>query len=237
MSRHLRCLGLTFAEFDANRGVLVQADVQDDSRIQSIVAAVPYQSAANFLPTLARDHQFWTGSPQGQHALRAIARVRALQSVRKSRLDAEGIEKADVDIVSNRVWKKWVSSLSQGERGLLSIYRAGAVRSQSRAQRNPRDGYDPCAFCGAPHASFRHLWADCPHFRGARNDAAQQCPVPELVSPAFWSQAPRCTSKSGWVVTDVHPNADYRAHFAVASSRVALVIMRQIAVSAFPCQV
>jgi hypothetical protein len=151
-----------------------------------------------------------------------VARVRALLTVAHTRLDLEGVHEADVDAWSHPAFKKWRASLSPKDLGLLTIYRAGAVTSGTRAQHG---AVDPCRYCGHALPSMRHYWQECPRFHSAREEAADSCES-AFFPPGFWAAAPRCTSKSGWITLSAHRSATSRALLGIAACKVALAIMR-----------
>eukprot|EP00959_Pyramimonas_sp_CCMP1952_P095571 1997972-Pyramimonas_sp.AAC.1 len=60
-------------------------------------------------------------------------------------------------------FKKWVDTVSEFERALLSVFRNGAVTSDTRG----RTGC-PCKCRGHLAPSFRHYWSECPRWRRER---------------------------------------------------------------------
>ena len=209
----MKSLGLDLVQHCTDRGLLVRIQDNDDHRIAKVTSAAR-----------GRKKAFWTGSREAEHALRAVARVHALQSVALSRWDADGINDADVDVTSSAPWKEWHSRLDFHDQALVKIFRAGAVHSSTRAQRDRSKGFEPCKYCGYHTPSFRHWWAECPRFQADRNAAAAASPL--LLFPAgFWTSAPKCTAKSGWITYAAHHEADVGAHLAVATAHVAIAIM------------
>ncbi|CAE8640208.1 unnamed protein product [Polarella glacialis] len=211
VQKHMNSLGLDVLEHCTERGLHLRIREDDDPRIAKVTA-------------MSRGRAFWTGTPKAEHTLRAVARVRTLQMVVLSRWDSEGIDDADVDIVSRLPWKKWYASLSTKCQGLLWIYRAGAVHSSTRAQRDRSNGFALCVYCGFHTPSFRHWWSNCPRFNDDRATAAS-CSKLSPFPHSFWNLAPRCTSKFGWITYTASTDADARAHFAIAAAQVALAVM------------
>eukprot|EP00959_Pyramimonas_sp_CCMP1952_P110434 2310210-Pyramimonas_sp.AAC.1 len=80
-----------------------------------------------------------------------------------ARFDAAEILDVDVDAESNIIYKQFYKRLSEDERRLVRIYRAGAVSSETR-----RCSGKDCKLCGSMSPSFRHYWEECPKYHYSR---------------------------------------------------------------------
>ena len=179
---HAHSLGLLLAGYAASGAVLLCASADDDPRVLQAIehASVPGGMA----------RAFQTDTPGGQHALRLIARVRCLQTVRMSRQDSEAAHLVHLPSQSAPCWRRWRLSLTSAEAARLRLWRAGAVGSPTR--HSHRRGFSPqCKLCGAPLASTRHLWAECPFFAWDRHQLEEAFRVPAT----WWSCQPRITAK------------------------------------------
>ena len=66
----------------------------------------------------------------GQHVCRVAARVACLGRAVPSRNETEGLERADVEVASTQVWKRWIQSiLEPDDVRALRAWRGGAVSS------------------------------------------------------------------------------------------------------------
>ena len=180
-----------------------------------------------------------TAMPAGLHAVRIIARTKALanvvpytgyhvgplvkKSLRKGRLDGEGIERIDLEASSSPKWKTYVAEcIRTGCHGKLGIWRHGAVWTPTRRH------FDrgPCAHlmvcrCGHPHASARHYWAECPKLSGLRDILSAKYSIPD----GWWLQQPRCTSKTGWITFGAATTAARRVELQIAACRMGIAIV------------
>lgn len=129
-----------------------------------------------------------------------------------------------MDVTSRPPWNTWHSQLNTEDHSLIVIFRAGAVHSATRSQRDRSKGFEPCHVCEFHTPSFRHWWAECPRPQADRDAAADASPLPFLRA-TFWPSAPKCTAKSGWITYEAHRDADVRSHLAVAAASVALAVM------------
>ena len=91
---------------------------------------------------------------KGQHFVRIAARSMALQLKQKTggghqRNDRGGWEDIDIEAASSRRWKKWVASLSSGQKSELKCWRVGAVPSPARTARWMQH---ECPWCGHDYA-------------------------------------------------------------------------------------
>ena len=146
-------------------------------------------------------HRFWTHSKRAQHALRVIARIRCLQIVVRSRHDAEEVDSVDVDACSNKIFTKWFNSLGIHEKFCLSVFRSGAVSTETRRQTG-----HTCQYCGQDWPSMRHLVTECPHWARLRADLN----LKYLLPPTFWTSLLRVTAKSGWITYAADPASNVR---------------------------
>ena len=119
---HFALLGMDVLEADRTRGIKISIRENDDSRIEKVTSQVRGHSKA-----------CWTSDPRAAHAIRAVARIRCLQFVKRTRQDSEGVEKVDVDASSHAGFKKWAKGLDQFEALCLEIFRSGAVKSKTRS--------------------------------------------------------------------------------------------------------
>ena len=106
---------------------------------------------------------FRAGTGAGQHALRTIARCKAIMVKARStsaRRDAEGLEAVDLEASSRPVWRDFKAALGIEERKFLKTWRGGAVRTPTRLQAKG------CWWCSEEIASARHMFVECPRFRG-----------------------------------------------------------------------
>ena len=159
-------------------------------------------------------------------------RIQLLHSVRRTRLDIEGIEDVDVEISAAAKWKRWRKNLSFDEDQKLRLYRGGcgpsetrrgAVRSRIAGNSTSRADYDGfvCPWCGAPAASVRHMWAECPNFQDLREELQVLHNIPE----AWWSAQPRVTAKSGWVTVGAHPDPRRRVTLQIAACHLGIQVL------------
>jgi hypothetical protein len=167
--------------------------------------------------------QFQADTKSGQHALRVIARVRLLQTVRSTRNDSEGTEDVDVEAQSHQTWKRWVAGLSFEDAKRLRLWRAGAVGTPTR--HGHREGFSAaCPWCDHPRASARHLWQECPRFEVMR----RQLSLEYGIHPGWWQRQPRVTSKSGWITEAAHEDPARRPVLQLMSCRLALKVVAAV---------
>ena len=109
------------------------AKATDDHRTFGF-AAVAQGTATN------ADHAFEADGDRGMHFLRCIGRTRLLmtgshrgQYIQKN---AEGVDMVDIDIKSDKIWRRFVDALLPTEQALLLVYRCGAVSTATRRQRH-----------------------------------------------------------------------------------------------------
>ena len=134
-----------------------------------------------------------------------------------ARNDIEGVERVDIELQSHPIWKRWQNSLSYEARRLLRIWRAGAIRSPMRlAKGKPA----PCPWCAHDRASTRHFFEECPRFEARRQTLAAEGQFPACL----FSEAPRVTSKTGWVTHDIANSPTTRAVFQVAACELGMLI-------------
>lgn len=206
VSRHCDCLGLQLVAFEQQRGLCLQVAQDDDERVLRVSAEVRGQ-----------EEVFWTADPAAKHAIRAIARIRCLQSVRTSRHDSEGVHEVDIEASSHRSWKAWVRSLSYDEEKLLRIFRSGATRTPTRRHREETF----CPFCQALWPSLRHFWQDCPRFQERR----EFIQADHGLAANFWAEQPRVTSKSGWITHGASRLIGGRVGMQIAACQLGISIL------------
>jgi hypothetical protein len=174
----------------------------------------------------AQPTAFRADTAVGLHAVRVCARAVALSTVNAKRLDAEGVERVDIEAQSAKAWSSWVKGLTPQERKFLAIWRAGAIWTPTRRWFRP--GASPlqtcCLFCGAEAASARHLWTVCAHFAAARRGLEREFQI----EPRWWLAQPRVTAKSGWVTLEAGGDTRRRAQLQVVACRLGILIARQM---------
>ena len=128
--------------------------------------------------------------------------------------------------------KRWRKNLSFDEDQKLRLYRGGcgpsetrrgAVRTRAASNSISRADYDGfvCPWCGAPAASVRHMWAECPNFQDLREELQVLHNIPE----AWWSAQPRVTAKSGWVTVGAHPDPRRRVTLQIAACHLGIQVL------------
>ena len=157
----------------------------------------------------------------GARVLHLAAKRTLLLSIPMARENREGAEDIDLEVQSEKRWRRWCDSLADAEKRLLLRWRCGAVCTPTRrwsALSGP--GRAACPHCGAPRASARHLWAECPGLAAlrARLDVAYRVPL-------GWQSQPRVTAKSGWVVMGAGPTIAQRAEWQIAAGRLGMAIV------------
>ena len=215
LREHAHSLGLLLAGYAASGAVLLCASDDDDPRV---LQAIEHAGVPGGL-----ERAFQTDTPGGQHALRLIARVRCLQTVRMSRQDSEAAHLVHLPSQSALCWRRWRASLTSAEAARLRLWRAGAVGSPTR--HSHRRGFSPqCKLCGAPLASTRHLWAECPFFAWDRHQLEEAFRVPAV----WWSCQPRITAKSGWITTLADSDAQRLPLLQIMACRLAVIVVAVI---------
>ena len=161
------------------------------------------------------------------HTLRVAARVQALSTCNRDRLDAEGVDDVDVQAQSHCLWKRWKASLNKLERSKLAVWRGGATRTRTRRHfqghrvqlsRNPR--LCACEWCPHPASSARHLFAECPRLQAERTAITAELGL----APNWFSSLPRVTCKTGWVCISASPDPEIRVKIQIASCRLGICI-------------
>lgn len=168
---------------------------------------------------------FCVTTERGPHLLRMASRV-ALLAPRlrgRKRFDEEGIQDVDVNASSDPKWLKWRRQLNDHQRQLLHIWRAGAVWTPTRRWRGEEECR--CPWCGHPHASARHFWAECEKFNGARVDLDRRFQL----EPGWWQLQPRVTSKTGWITKTASTDFQTRVRMQMAACQLGVAIMNAIA--------
>ena len=193
-------------------------------RLRVLPSASPQVRALLGVAAGGDDSSFNAATPAGQHLLRVSARACALASFHPQRRDSEGLEHVDIGLLSAPSWKRFLASLPPDDAALLRVWRGGAVRTPTRRwfRRNHSEALSVCVFCAAPRASARHLFVECPHSASMRVSLESRY---GLVSE-WWSQQPRCTTKSGWVVLDAAPSLQERVRCCCAASLLGIAIAR-----------
>ena len=199
-------LGLEFIEYKSDRGVRFRRSNEEADE--------------NVKRAFGRGRYLWSDQPNALHALRIVARARALAQAASTRLDTEGIGTVDLEATSTQPWKSFWKSLSREQRNLVTIFRAGAT---STATRRRLVQQPECHLCGmSQFPSTRHLLAECHHFDAARSAINTKF----ALSNAWWLRLPRVSSKSGWITFDAHRSQERRGEMQVAINSLAIEIMR-----------
>eukprot|EP00930_Biecheleria_cincta_P010672 TRINITY_DN11292_c0_g1_i3.p1 TRINITY_DN11292_c0_g1~~TRINITY_DN11292_c0_g1_i3.p1 ORF type:complete len:257 (-),score=40.02 TRINITY_DN11292_c0_g1_i3:230-1000(-) len=192
--------------------------IKDLAREASLASEVPWELRGR------SNDVFDAKSGKGAHTCRAAARIRCLQQrvgARRRRFDEQGLQNADVEVLSSPLWKRWLSTLDARERGALRTWRAGALASPTRMSSQA----DPvCPFCGAEWASARHCWADCKQFDKMRRSEETLFGF----DSGWWSRQPPCTSKSGWITFDAAQSLEGRAKTAIAANRLGIALVIEL---------
>ena len=206
VSALFKTIGFTYVAFEREWGIRVSISPTDDVRVfkatQKVRGADP--------------HSFWTGNAAAEHALRIIARIRCLQSVKGTRNDSEGIDRVDLEASSHKRWTEWLKNLSAEQTKALDIFRSGAIQTPTRLRSGAQ-----CQWCGFAWPSARHYWQDCPHFATLRLAARRTYKLP----PCFFLRQPRVTSKSGWITYAAGRTVERRAILQIAACEVGLAIV------------
>ena len=193
-------------------------------------APAPVARAVRLVATAQRrQHASFAAAGDEGHGLRIVARALALGLVRRTRADAEGCDDIDLEAQSHPQRKHWRSKLSAAARTHLDIFRGGAVKTQSRRYWNHGRACCQCS-CGHAVASSRHLFQECPRLDADRRRLQQHYGL----APAFWTNVPRCTSKSGWITMSASPCAVTRVRMQIAACALGLVIVPLAEEVSFP---
>ena len=222
LDRHALRLGLQVIQVNED-SVWVVPRSGCDWRIHTAARAASHESDVPWRLRQQHEAVFNASTGAGQHAIRSAARISCLSrrlyvSARHTRQDDEGLNNADVEILTTATWKKWKAQLPARELGALRVWRSGATVTPTRMSKL-RTSECPC--CKAPRASTRHFWADCPaldDIRKLRQDEAG-------LDSSWWGHQPRCTSKSGWVTYDAAATLPARARAAVAANQLGIEVV------------
>ena len=204
---------LKFMQYQEGRGLLIGVPSGNDDRKYTVLRRAPRQRQQP-------PDSLWVSCDAGEHALRVLCRIHLLSTIRTSRNDAEGCEDIDPEAASQPEYTKWVASLGRDTRRQLDIYRGGAVRTATRLC---QDG-QPCQCCGevGVRPNMRHYMVECGAFDTARRRIEREFGVPA----SFWSQAPRVTTKSGWITMGAAPSQQRRATLQVATCKLGVAVMQ-----------
>jgi hypothetical protein len=220
--RHAALLGLDLVDVGEDGQVWVTPGADADYRLVDIAEEASLAAEVPWVHRL-RGGVFCASDGKGQHTCRLAARIACLNRRRGKvrRNDDDGLEHADVEVLSTPTWQSWVRSLDARKRGALRIWRSGAVMSPARLQsmRKP-----DCPWCGATMASARHLWADCYRFQPLRD----QLQADVGFDAGWWGRQPHCTAKSGWVTFDSARTLTSRAKAAVAANSLGISIISEL---------
>ena len=116
-----------------------------------------------------------------------------------------------------------MASLCAELKSLLSIWRAGAIGTQTKRCENRAVELDrmKCFMCGKQYyASARHLWAECDAFGMQRRVLEIKYKLPAR----WWQRQPMVTSKSGWVRLGAEAIVDRRCEMQVAACEMGLLV-------------
>lgn len=170
---------------------------------------------------------FHVCNEHARHCLRIRARRLALATAQHSRLDYEGIPDIDLEASSAQTWKQWTKRLSADERFSLTVWRAGAVRSKTRLnfRSNQHNMHTECDWCDAPAASAHHYFTACPRFERIRQQLQTEFGIP----PQWWSQQPRCLTKTGWITMSAAHTRPRRVRLQIAACKLGIEICKACA--------
>jgi len=218
LAHHAAELGLQVCPaFPEDLGIWLWPAREDkaDERTLKLMSEVARENESGRKAFLASDDR-------GLHILRVIARASLLRESaaerKRHRKDEEGLSRVDIDASSHQVWKTWNRQLSHEERSTLMIVRGGAVWTPTRSHKRGSHEEPKCPWCRAAWPSFRHFWADCPHFDRHRRELEAKFPL----AKGWWRNQPRVTAKSAWITLDAHDDPRARAVLQVASAELAL---------------
>lgn len=133
--------------------------------------------------------------PAGAHAARVAARVVCLAGARPQRHDVEGLDRADVELLSHPRWKRWTRSLAPQRALALRVWRGGAVLTPTRRWYQRVEAWSACPWCDHPRASARHFFAECPRLDRVRAWLSEAHGLPA----GWWAAQPRAVAKTGWM--------------------------------------
>ena len=147
------------------KGKLPSVDVSTQDLCSALLGRRPTRSGCH-----RAGARSWQGAPllPGRHAGGPARPAGGRQnwlpaSVRQSRQGSEGVALVYIPAQSALAWRRWNASLAPTEAARIRLWRAGVVGAPTRQAR--RRGFSPqCKLCGAPLASARHLWVECPFF-------------------------------------------------------------------------
>lgn len=209
-------VGLQLKAIDPHLGLCLQLPNGEDKRIMDMTRALRAGSSKCF----------WTAGPLAEHIVRQICRVRALSTCAKERHDTKGVEKIDIEAQSHILWTRYIRSLDADSANALTIFRSGAMRTQTRSCGYSR--VDPrnmiCAFCHGTGPSAAHLVTCCPGFTECRRSAARR----NDVSGDWWSSLHKITASSGWVTLDAAHTIEKRVKKQIAVCELAIMIFPKL---------
>lgn len=224
LRQHAARLGLRVVSASADAGLWVAPAAGADARIVEAAGAAHQTANVEAPDSVPR----WPGAFRpadagaGGHALRVAGRVQCLKSVNASRHDAEGKEEVDVEVLSDKRWKRWVRSLSTEKATALRVWRGGAVLTPTRRFfGREAEGSADCIWCGAGQSSARHLFAECRRFEAARRRLSADLAVEE----GWWAAQPRIVAKSGWVLRAPALEARRRVDRLIAANALGIEIV------------
>ena len=213
ITKHLETMGLSFTQVSKEKGLLLHAPSGDDYRVKATIA--------NLSQAEKQNGGFWSGSPEAEHALRVISRIRLLNTIQRGRNDAEGHEHIDPEVASHNTWTKWTGTLDQIQRCRLNVWRSGAISTPTRRGESKLE----CNFCKAEVSpSARHYWSECAHFQNKR----QELSIQFRIGQQFWTNSPRVVAKTGWITLSSAQSIGRRAELQVAACTLGLSIMREL---------
>lgn len=187
--------------FDAT-GLWVAPTADADDRIVAAAAAASAEAAraaegaGHALPAVPDGRPvFRPVLPAGAHAARVAARVVCLRGAHGTRRDTEGLDRADVQLLSHSRWKTWRRRLSRSDAVALAVWRGGAVLTPTRRWYQRSEAWCACPWCPEPRASARHLFAECPKL----DDVRHRLSAEHGLAAGWWTAQPRAVAKSGWM--------------------------------------
>ena len=150
-------LDLTLEKYDAEKGVLFSRKVTECNK--------------NVIKAFGRWRRVWSDAPDALHLIRTVCGSRTLETIKKTRWDADGADDVDIEASSRIPWKVFRKKLTKQEETWLSIFRSGASITETRRQRDEQR----CSACGQEvRPSLRHLVTECSIFDAKRKAVSEE---------------------------------------------------------------
>ena len=169
-----------------------------------------------------RTRRFHVCNEHAKHCLRIRARrlALALATAHHTRFDYEGVPDIDLEASSSQTWKQWTKRLSADERFSLTVWRAGAVRTETRLNHRQQNIHTECDWCDAPAATAHPCFTACPRFEQIRQQLQTEFRIP----PLWWSQQPKCLTRTGWITMSAAHTRPRRVKLQIAACKLGIEI-------------